>query len=103
MAKTNCWEYTKCGREAGGEKVDELGVCIAAAETKANGTHGGVNGGRACWAIAGTLCEGEVQGSYARKFQDCMLCDFYKKVMEEEGSNAISGTLISSMLELNSL
>ena len=103
MDKSNCWEYKKCGREPGGEKVDELGVCIAATETKANGTHGGVNGGRACWAIAGTLCEGEVQGSYARKFQDCMLCDFYKKVMEEEGSNAISGTLISSMLEINSL
>lgn len=101
MAKTNCWEYTKCGREAGGEKVDELGVCIASTETRAHGTHQGLNGGRACWAITATLCKGKVQGSYDRKFQNCMFCDFYKKVMEEEGSNAISGTLICSMIEFN--
>jgi len=103
MDTINCWEYKKCGREPGGEKVDELGVCIAATETRANGIHGGKNGGRSCWAIAGTLCEGEVQGSYAKKFQNCMFCDFYKKVMEEEDSNAIGGSLISSMVELNSL
>lgn len=103
MKKINCWEFTKCGREPDGEKVDELGVCIAATERKANGIHGGTNGGRACWAIAGTLCDGEVQGTYARKFQDCMRCDFYTKVMEEEDANAIGGSMISSMVELNSL
>lgn len=103
MDKINCWEYKKCGREPGGENVDKLGVCIAAKEHAVNGIHGGKNGGRACWAIAGTLCEDEVQGTFARKFQDCIRCDFFKKVMEEEGNAAISGVIISSMVELDSL
>jgi hypothetical protein len=30
--KQNCWEYMKCGREPGGEKVAELGICRAAAD-----------------------------------------------------------------------
>lgn len=24
----NCWEFKKCGRETGGSKVKELGVCV---------------------------------------------------------------------------
>jgi len=23
----NCWEFKKCGREPGGEKASELGIC----------------------------------------------------------------------------
>lgn len=34
MSRTNCWEYFKCGREPGGSKVDELGVCPAATEER---------------------------------------------------------------------
>lgn len=81
----NCWEFKNCGREPGGAKVTELGVCPAATETKVDGVHGGANGGRACWAIAGTFCGGEVQGSYASKLANCMACDFYKVIMKEEG------------------
>jgi hypothetical protein len=87
MAKQNCWEFKKCGREPGGLKVAELGVCPAAQETKANGINAGKNGGRACWALAGTFCGGKVQGSFAEKLSNCMQCPFYAAVKTEEGSS----------------
>jgi hypothetical protein len=31
MSKLNCWELKKCGREAGGAKSNEMGICPAAA------------------------------------------------------------------------
>ena len=71
MAKKNCWEVKKCGRQPGGEKVSELGACPAVSAFGAHGINDGINGGRACWAIAGTFCEGTVQGSFAEKIEDC--------------------------------
>ena len=82
--KTNCWEYKKCGREPGGSKSIELGICSAATESIMDGVHGGSNAGRACWVVAGTLCGGELQGSFAMKFQECEKCDFYMEVRNEE-------------------
>jgi hypothetical protein len=85
MAKLNCWEFHRCGRQPGGEKVGELGVCPAAIEAKLDGLHGGKNGGRACWVVAGTLCGGRERGIFAAKYRDCLKCPFYRQVMEEEG------------------
>jgi hypothetical protein len=85
--KQNCWEFKKCGREPGGSNVDELGVCPAATETKVDGIHGGKNAGRCCWAIAGTLCGGVEQGTFAVKSRNCMECEFYKNLQKEEGSD----------------
>lgn len=82
--KKNCWEYKQCGREPEGKLVPEYGVCPAAVETKLDGVNGGKNAGRSCWAIAGTLCDGKVQGTYAMKEHSCPDCDFYKLVAEEE-------------------
>jgi hypothetical protein len=82
--KLNCWEFNRCGREAGGINADKVGACPASTETRVGGINGGVNGGRACWAIEGTLCGGKVQGSFTMKFPDCRKCDFYKKVKKEE-------------------
>ena len=62
----NCWEFMKCGREFGGLKAYELGVCQAYP-----------NDGKQCAIVAGTLCEGKVQGTYAMKIFDCVKCDFY--------------------------
>lgn len=84
MGKQNCWEFKKCGRQAGGEKVKELGVCPAATDKSRNKINDGTNGGRICWAIAGTLCGGKVQGSFADKQLSCMSCEFFKKVKSEE-------------------
>jgi hypothetical protein len=84
MKKLNCWEYKKCGREPGGARAD-LGVCPSATERKLHGTHAGTNAGRACWVVAGTMCGGKAQGTFAKKYENCEKCDFYKKVVEEEG------------------
>jgi hypothetical protein len=87
MSGLNCWEFKKRGREPGGAKAGELGICQSAKETRVDGMNNGKNGGRICWAIAGTLCGGKVQGSYAQKFLNCMACDFYKQVIHEEHGN----------------
>jgi hypothetical protein len=84
MEKLNCWEFKQCGREPGGSHVHEWGICPASIAKSLNGLHGGTNGGRACWFVVGTLCNEEVQGTYAKKFKSCIYCDFFKIVKEEE-------------------
>ena len=63
----NCWEFKKCGREANGAKSKDLGVCSAYPN---HGSH--------CARVAGTLCGGKVQGTFAEKLANCMTCDFYQ-------------------------
>lgn len=99
--KKNCWEFKKCGRQHGGEKVSELGVCPAFVETKANGLNSGLNGGRACWALAGTMCNGKIQGTFAMKMEDCAECDFYRSVLREEDKNYSSAQSILEKLSLS--
>jgi len=82
--KRNCWEVKNCGRQSGGSKVKELGVCPSATETRLHGIHDGHNAGRSCWVVAGTYCGGKVQGAFATKYKNCMECDFYRQVVEEE-------------------
>jgi len=84
MHKQNCWDYKKCGREPGGRKVAEFGICPAATDTACDGLNSGKNGGRICWAVTGTFCGGKIQGTYAEKEFSCMTCEFYKKVRNEE-------------------
>ena len=84
--KSNCWEYKQCGREPGGKNVEELGVCPAATDNESDGINEGNNAGRCCWRIAGTLCAGKVQGSYAKKIRRCSLCNFYKLVKSDVGN-----------------
>lgn len=85
MIKKNCWEHKRCCRQPGGEKKHELGICPVTTHESAHGINNGINGGRACWAIEGSLCGGEVQGTFAQKMGDCMNCDFYSQVRKEEG------------------
>ncbi len=83
-AKLNCWEHKKCGRQPGGHKVAELGVCPSAVNADLDGAHGGHKAGRACWVVAGSLCGGKIQGTYAQKLLNCWRCEFMKKVKEQE-------------------
>jgi hypothetical protein len=83
--KLNCWEFKKCGRQPGGEKAKELGVCPATIYEELDGIHDGDNAGRSCWILAGTMCGGKVQGTFAQKYENCELCDFFRSVKEEEG------------------
>lgn len=90
----NCWESKKCGREPNGPRASEMGVCPASTEARAAGINHGKNGGRACWAITGTFCGGKVQGSFATKLGNCLNCDFYKIVLQEEGTNFQTASMI---------
>lgn len=99
MAKQNCWELKKCGREKGGPKASELGVCSASLETRVHGVNSGKNGGRACWAVTGTLCGGKIQGTFATKLGNCMNCEFFKLVAAEEGQNLLKNREILARLQ----
>jgi len=63
LEKVPCWEYMQCGRDVN----DEL-KCPAYPYF-----------GQVCWAVAGTLCAGKIQGTFAQKIDDCRKCRFYKK------------------------
>ena len=66
--KIKCWEYMKCGRDK-----DATIKCPAYSSF-----------GRICWAVAGTFCEGKVQGTFAQKYEDCRKCEFYQRVTNRE-------------------
>lgn len=85
-AAINCWEYSRCGREPGGTRVGEMGVCPATTLTSADGYLGGRNGGRACAYVAGTYCSGTVQGTYRDKSKQCQACEFYRLLRAEHGA-----------------
>jgi hypothetical protein len=76
----NCWELKKCGREKGGAKAAEFGVCPAYP-----------NAGRRCATVVGTLCGGQVQGSIAMKLKDCLKCDFFKSPNYDRSAGGSSG------------
>lgn len=88
MKRKNCWEVMKCGREPNG-KNQGLGVCPAAVEGEHDGMNSGSHGGRFCWNFAGTFCKGEMQGSIAKKLNNCLECGFYMMVCKEEGEQFI--------------
>ena len=64
-----CWEHMQCGRD------QDCSVKCPAYP----------NFGRVCWAVAGTFCEGKVQGTFAQKYDDCKKCEFYQKMRKERG------------------
>ncbi len=85
----NCWEYQGCGREPGGHR-SASGVCPAATVVTLDGMNHGRNGGRSCWVIEGTLCDGYPHGDFERKRCECAKCSFMKRVEVEEGLDFIS-------------
>ena len=67
MVLKNCWEIKKCGREKGGALEGTLGSCPACPDR-----------GHSCWMVTGTLCGGEVQGTFAQKEMNCLKCQVYQ-------------------------
>ncbi|HEY6010114.1 MAG TPA: hypothetical protein VIX18_01485, partial [Nitrospirota bacterium] len=49
-----------------------------------------------CWVVAGSLCGGKIQGTFAEKLSNCLRCDFYNLVKSEEEASPLgfSATLI---------
>ncbi len=104
MKKLNCWEAKQCGRQPGGTHVKDLGICPATVDTRLHGSHGGKMAGRACWVLAGTLCGGKEQGTFAAKYHNCEKCDFYRQVKLEEGpSYTLSIMLLKKLSETKPL
>ncbi len=99
MEKMNCWEFKKCGREPGGKKVNEFGVCMSAQETRLDQVHGGKNAGRSCWVVAHTLCGGMKQGGFAQKYMNCFECGFRQKVESEESFTITLDKLLRRLRE----
>jgi signal transduction histidine kinase len=75
QGKIPCWELKNCERWPGGKKEAEFGVCITYPW-----------GGWHCWALAGTLCGGLIQGSAAAKEGNCQMCQHYIELMENDPS-----------------
>jgi hypothetical protein len=71
-----CWELMGCGREIGGRNEQALGECIASKEEL----------GHSCWSIAGTLCRGRVQGTFAEKEANCVRCEVFRLYHRTLGS-----------------
>ncbi len=88
--KMNCWEFKSCGRGPG----NNGNTCPACTEMRLDGIHDGRNAGRACWVVAGTFCGGIVQGTFAKKYDTCEKCEFYRAVKHEETAEFV----LSSML-----
>ncbi len=73
----NCWDIKGCGRQEDGPNVSHLGICVAAQRDL----------GHSCWAVAGTLCGGEVQGTVAKKEAQCISCEVYLQYNRLSGSD----------------
>ncbi len=99
IKKLNCWEFSKCGREPAGKRVDELGVCPAAVDTSFDTINSGKNGGRVCWAIAGTFCEGRIQGAFADKRKSCVNCEFFKMVNSQDETDETPSQLLKYLTD----
>ncbi|MGD9372614.1 MAG: protein kinase, partial [Desulfobacterales bacterium] len=95
----NCWEFMKCKREPGGARAGENGTCVAATDSSYDGINYGKNAGRICWAVAGTCCGGDIQGTFAEKRDSCTSCPFYKLIQEEEGTSNTAHKLLNYFSE----
>jgi len=82
--KKNCWEVKECGLGPGGRNTGTSGICPAAQPQKFDGYNNGKYFGRSCWMISKTRCNNKLQGDLSDKFIDCIECDFFKLVNEEE-------------------
>ncbi|HET6443816.1 MAG TPA: hypothetical protein VFI27_04470 [candidate division Zixibacteria bacterium] len=89
VEKLNCWEFMECGREPGGFNVDEGGICRSSIASRYDGINGGKWAGRFCWPVAGTNCNGDLQGTFAEKIKDCLKCPFFLTVAREEGKSLV--------------
>ena len=55
-----------------------------------------------CWQVAGTFCNGEPQGEFAKKFGDCQKCRVFKKATEGDIFLEIGEDFNNLMFQLKS-
>ncbi|MBU0571495.1 MAG: hypothetical protein KKC50_05580 [Candidatus Omnitrophica bacterium] len=63
LSPVPCWKIKKCGMEN----------CPSYGNREAP-----------CWHVAGTMCHGAVQGTYAQKIADCKKCEIYQDYVGDE-------------------
>jgi diguanylate cyclase (GGDEF)-like protein len=63
FSRVNCWEIMNCRREN----------CPAFRDPDCR-----------CWLKVGTLCNGEVQGDFAKKYRSCFNCEVLKTVEKDD-------------------
>ena len=73
---TPCWQAKQCDNAA----------CPSLANTD----------NLRCWEVNGTFCQGEVQGSFAKKLKDCRKCEVYQAARKDAVSNL--GELFNEMI-----
>ncbi len=76
-----CWEIKRCGREVGGARVDEYGVCPVSRMMSDH--NGDVEEADVvlCWRETNTLCGVVYGGAGAVKMMHCSDCEYYKQAM----------------------
>jgi len=79
----NCWEVYNCGREPGGERAEEFGICRVTVSESFSGRNNGENAGRCCWQVAGTFSSNADCAQLAN-VEKCEDCGFLKRVRYEE-------------------
>ncbi len=99
MKKLNCWAYNSCAIESHDSFFEEIDTCPSSTELCTNRVNDGTNGGRACWAIAGTFSGSESQCVCLGEMTSCRECDFYKIVQREEGDKLITGSELTEMVQ----
>lgn len=95
--KPNCWEVLGCTglmENKPGRKC----LCPALTAKELDSLHGGLHGGRACWAVDGTFCNEKPQGSHIEKQEDCGNCGFKVSVRTSEGSLFLETDMLISIL-----
>ncbi len=50
------------------------------------------NDGTVCPEIPGTMCEGIIEGTFIKKFNECESCGLYQKIIEEDREKFIPNT-----------
>ena len=87
----NCWQDMGCSDIV----RDDCPVYI---EKRLDGVNSGKNGGRACWVVEGTLCDGKTHGTFVQKLGICGGCQFHMQVRKEEGDTFISSKELLALL-----
>lgn len=71
-ANINCWEYTGCGFEKGGENAATQGVCPAYP-----------NRGKMCLSLENTKCHLTCSNLPTTKWGVCAQCSFYRDILSK--------------------
>lgn len=98
MAGKNCWEFMNCSKTNPEVVKNGCNTCPALTNRATDGINGGKAGGRACWAIVGTLAREGARGYHAGKRKSCIDCEFYQSVQTEEGNRFLTGSDLAEFI-----